>query len=194
MKEIVRPRQMMMLLHGPPGAGKTSFAVQAPSPALLLDIEGGAYFPIERFKPEGLTAWGELTAGEVSKELLMSKQRGMRSVIVDSVTAWVEMLLPTEPTLDAWGRVTATVRNALRSLRDIPYVVLIAQSNVNEDGTIVPAIPPAILRYIAANSMVIAYVENRQVMVSSTKAITKDRTGQLPKIITWKEVQDVAKL
>lgn len=161
-------RGLSILVHGETGAGKSSFAVTAPYPRLLLDIESGYRFlPIttKRWEPMKGEAppiadgtWDTCVVvvhdyNTVLKvyEWLRSGQHQFRSLIIDSISElqvrFFDQLAGDEQLKMAqWGEVLRKMGGLLRNIRDLmthptnplEAVVLTAMSRRDNDGVMRP--------------------------------------------------------
>jgi len=156
-------RGLTILVHGETGAGKSSFAVTAPAPRLLLDIESGY-----RFLPINKISWDPMlqappvydgtwdTAVVVVHdyntvlrvyEWLRSGQHPFNSLIIDSISELQVRLfdqLAGEEQLKMaqWGEVLRKMGGLLRNIRDLTThptnpleaIVLTAMSRKGQDG------------------------------------------------------------
>jgi len=82
-----KPRPPRILLYGPPGIGKTTFASQLPHPVLIPCEEGADTVDVAQ-TPRPAT-WAELN--DILLELL-DDQQGHKTVVLDSATAAQELL------------------------------------------------------------------------------------------------------
>lgn len=133
-------QSISILVYGPPGVGKTTFAETSPGPRLLLDAEGGA-----RFTPSRKTVWDPTAGGPPEADgswetcvvyvrdydtvqrvyqWLSSGQHPFRSVILDSISEvqqrCVDALVGTDQmrTQD-WGELLRKMSALVRSMRDL---------------------------------------------------------------------------
>lgn len=154
-------RSISILVYGPPGVGKTTFAETAPGPRLLLDAEGGARFtpsrkviwdPSQYGPPENDGTWEtcvvyvrDFDTVQRVYQWLSSGQHPFRSVILDSISEvqqrCVDALVGTDQmrTQD-WGELLRKMSALVRSMRDLTIhptnpldaIVLVAMMRENE--------------------------------------------------------------
>jgi AAA domain len=88
--EVIRgkqPRPRRVLLYGPPGVGKTTWASKAPDP-LFVDIEGGCN-DLDVARTKQIVEWQKL--GSTLRELL-TDGGPYKTIVLDSID-WAEKLL-----------------------------------------------------------------------------------------------------
>lgn len=154
-------RSITILVHGESKVGKSTFAVTAPYPRLLLDVEGGYKFlPIvkrmwdpktEPTPPVADGTWDttvvrihDYQTFQAAMNALMSGQHQFKSVIIDSISELQEKLMRQisgneQMQQREWGELLRSMGETLRSLRDLtdhPYnplsaVVLVAMTKQN---------------------------------------------------------------
>jgi hypothetical protein len=133
-------RSISILVYGPPGVGKTTYAETAPGPRLLLDAEGGA-----RFTPSRKVVWDPSQFGppvddgtwetcivyvrdfhtvQQVYQWLASGDHPFRSVILDSISEvqqrCVDALVGTEQMkMQDWGELLRKMSALVRSMRDL---------------------------------------------------------------------------
>jgi phage nucleotide-binding protein len=197
-----------MIVYGDGGVGKTTFAVTAPKP-LLLDLEGGAkYFGLRGIKLDTATieSWSE--TDEFIKYAMTNK---FETIVVDPIgelmallRRYMESLKDSKlnqrdgsPTAAGWGYLKQNMRTFLRKIRDVGiHAIVVAHvDDVNDDGKIIkyPMIETKIRQEMINMFDVVGYMTvagagesaKRVILVDpeSDKYKTKDRTGQLGKII-----------
>lgn len=156
-------RGLSILVHGETGAGKSSFAVTAPYPRLLLDIESGYRFlPIKTVKWDPLKDAPPVADGTWDTcvvvvhnydtvlrvyEWLRSGQHQFRSLIIDSISElqvrFFDQIAGDEQLkMQQWGEVLRKMGGLLRNIRDLmthptnplESVVLTAMSRRDADG------------------------------------------------------------
>ncbi len=131
---------LSILVYGPAGVGKTTFAETAPGPRLLLDAEGGARFtpskkvvwdPAQFGPPEDDGSWEtcvvyvrDFATIQQVYQWLAGGQHAFKSVIMDSVTEvqqrCVDNLVGTEQMkMQDWGELLRKMSALIRSMRDL---------------------------------------------------------------------------
>ncbi len=158
---------MTVLAYGESGAGKSTFAVTAPYPRLLLDVESGYRFlpiqykvwdPLREPVPVADGSWDTIvvivhdynTVLEVYK-ILRSGQHQFRSLIIDSISELQDRLLTQLAGVDQvkmqqWGEVLRKMGGLLRDLRDLTThptnpleaIVLTAMAKKDQEGVYRP--------------------------------------------------------
>lgn len=156
-----------MLVHGLSKSGKSTLAVTAPAPRLLMDVESASRFlPIRSIEwdpkisppPEYDGTWDTVVVPTRSWEdvqqayaWLASGQHPFKSLIIDSVSElqvrYIERTSGrTQPQLQGWGDIFRAVSGLLRDLRDLTMspvkplecVVLTAMTKQDREGRWVP--------------------------------------------------------
>lgn len=137
-------RSMSVLVHGEAKSGKSTFAVTAPAPRLLFDVESAARFlsarkiilpkhwnPQTEAPPQPDGTWDTVivntkTWADVSQgfKWLESGEHSFASVIIDSVTElqvrFIENLVGrAQLTQQQWGDAFRVVSGLVRDLRDL---------------------------------------------------------------------------
>jgi len=160
-------RGLTVLVHGETGSGKSSFAVTAPYPRLLLDIESGYRFlpitkvmwdPMREAPPVADGTWDTVVVvvhnyNTVLKvyEWLSTGQHQFRSLIIDSISElqvrFFDQLAGDEQLkMQQWGEVLRKMGGLLRNIRDLTThptnpleaVVLTAMTRQDKDGVFRP--------------------------------------------------------
>lgn len=196
---------MVMLVYGVGGIGKTTFASTFPKP-LLLDFENGAKY----FKQRGI----DLDVVKVDtwftnddKKELAKLMENYDTLIFDPIGEMMEKIIKSDNisgtkyrqsdgglTIAGWGKVKDHARSILKWARDLDKnVVLVAHvDEKSDDETLVkrPLIATKISDEIIAMVDIVGYldmvtsegIEKRVIRVNPTdkKYIAKDRTGALP--------------
>jgi len=161
-----RNRAVSVVVFGGPKSGKSTFAVSAPAPRLILDVEASARFlDIQMVKwnprhdPPVLDGtWDTAVVSvqdfdEVRKvyQWLQSGRHPFNSVIIDSISELQQRLIEkvsnrAQMQTQDWGTVLRDYMGALRDFRDLTEhpthymtaVVLIAMGVVGADGKMRP--------------------------------------------------------
>lgn len=137
---VTNDRSLSILIHGPSKVGKSTLAVTAPAPRLLMDVEAASRFlPIKSVKwnpakekpPVADGTWDTCVVSTrdwdtVSKALqwLESGMHPFKSFIIDSISAlqgrYVEKIAGrTQPTMNQWGDAFRTVGGLVQDIRDL---------------------------------------------------------------------------
>lgn len=152
-----------MVVYGGSKVGKSTFAVTAPYPRLMLDVEGGHKFlpinvkywdPLRETPPVADGTWDTcvvqvLEYDTVLKayEWLRSGQHQFKSLIIDSVSELQVKLFdkiagPEQVKMQQWGEVLRHMGGLLRDIRDLTMhpktpleaIVLTAMAKPGQDG------------------------------------------------------------
>lgn len=135
-KPTDRPTTIDALLYGAEGVGKTTGALTAPGPILLLNSEGAnaARFARELYGDEHVREVA-VTGRKVLEDAILYLRDGgdgVRSLVLDSLDATHRVLLDEraqggKPTLPQYGDVGTDLERFCRTARDLPVnVVLVA--------------------------------------------------------------------
>lgn len=160
-------RAVSMVVHGPPGVGKSTFGVSGPEPRLLLDSENSARWvrqrkvrwdPMTEAPPVYDGSW-ELCVVKLSNwaiaqkvlEWIVSGQHPFRSVSVDSISelqvkAIEEISSGKGMKTQDWGTLLQNMGGFLRTLRDviseggqgIETMTLVSTSKKDASGVLKP--------------------------------------------------------
>ena len=140
------PETFNVLLYGPPGTGKTTAAATAPGPIVWVNFEGtGAMSFARRVCSEKGTALLEIQMRpdedprERLREAVHYAQTGdVGTIVIDTVGKLRQGIAfaigGDSPSMPEWGQVAKSMRDLIRTLRDLPLnVVLIAHESIIED-------------------------------------------------------------
>jgi phage nucleotide-binding protein len=198
---------IMMLVYGQGGMGKTTFSSTFPKP-LLLDFENGAKY----FKDRGI----EIDVANFSKWLTKDEKIELdnalvnyETIVVDPIGEAMDKLIESDTisgsknrqssgdlTMAGWGAVKKEMRNFLKYLRDTgKNVVLVAHVDEKDDeGSLVkcPMIATKLSQEVINMVDIVGYMTSIQKdgedvriirVEPSEKFKSKDRTGKLGKVI-----------
>lgn len=195
---------IVMLVYGVGGIGKTTFASTFPKP-LLLDFENGAKY----FKQRGIdidVIRSNKWFTQDDKKELAEAMKNYETIIFDPIGEMMEKLIHSEEirgskyrqsdgslTMAGWGKVKENARNVLKWARDLgKHVVLVAHVDEKADEESLvkrPLIATKIADEIIAMVDIVGYLdiitvdekEKRVLRVnpSDKRYIAKDRTGAL---------------
>lgn len=136
---------LVIIIYGKGGVGKTTFAASAPNP-LILDFENGTKYLGERgFDVDVVRMKGWLTAKD--KTDLVSMLEGYETIVIDPLGEAMEKLIDSPDikgakfrasdgglTMAGWGEVKKQMRSFIKFLRDTGKNVIIV-SHVSEIQT-----------------------------------------------------------
>jgi hypothetical protein len=143
---------LKVLIYGEPGVGKTraagsADAVEALSPVLFVDIEGGTYslrkaFPnVQRVRVQSMDemqrVYDQLRRGTNYKTVVLDSLTEIQKFSMDKIMEAAHAKDPDKididaPQLQQWGRNTEQTRRLIRAFRDLPMHV-IATALVHEE-------------------------------------------------------------
>lgn len=207
--EYPKVANLVMMVYGMGGVGKTTFAASFPKP-LLLDFENGAkYFGDRGIKVDVAVFKDWLTAND--KKELRDAMANYETIIVDPIGEAMEKLINDTTTVTGsknrqsdgsltaagWGAVKKEMRNFVKYLRDSgKNVVLVAHVDEKmDDEQLVkrPLIATKLSDELITMVDVVGYMRTvekdgetkRIIQVDGTdsKVISKDRTGKLGKYL-----------
>jgi hypothetical protein len=160
-------RSLTMLVYGLSKVGKSTFAVTAPYPRLMLDVEGGHRFlpinvkywdPLREAPPVADGTWDTCVV-EVNDydtvlrayAYLQAGQHQFKSIIIDSISELQDKLFEKlagreQIKMQQWGEVLRNMGGLLRDLRDLTMhktnhleaIVLTAMATQDKDGVYHP--------------------------------------------------------
>lgn len=160
-------RSLTIMVYGESKVGKSTFAVTAPYPRLMLDVEGGHRFlpinvkywdPLREAPPEADGSWDTcvVTVRDYDTVLkayqwLQSGQHQFASLIIDSISELqvkiVDSIAGSEAMkMQQWGELLRHMGGLLRDIRDLTMhptkpleaVVLTAMARTGQDGRYKP--------------------------------------------------------
>lgn len=163
----VLSQSLSIIVYGQAKAGKSTFAVTAPYPRLMLDVEGGSRFlpivtkpwdPARDAPPEADGTWDTVVVPTTSYDTmvkvyqwLQSGKHQFKSLIIDSISELqvklIEQIAGREQMqMQAWGNLLRQFTGLLRDLRDLTMhptnpltaVVLVAMEKENKEGQKLP--------------------------------------------------------
>lgn len=206
-----------ILIYGEPGTGKTVLAgsasvVEAMSPVLLLDIEGGTMSLADTYSNVDvirITHWLDL---QKIYNKLYAGDHGYKTVILDSLTEAQKLSMgdimkravkedpdldPDVPTMRAWGKNIEQMRKFTRALRDLPcnviFTALVDSDKDNRGKTVSrPSFQGKLKGEVPGFMDIVAYYYVRQVgdnlrrmllTQQTDTTIAKDRSNKLAKLI-----------
>lgn len=200
---------LVMMVYGMGGVGKTTFAATFPKP-LLLDFENGAKYFGERGITVDVAVFKSWLTADDKKELQAALEK-YDTIIVDPIGEAMEKLLNDtntvsgakyrqnggDLTMAGWGEVKKQMRNFIKWLRDSgKNVVLVAHvDEKSDDEQLVkrPLIATKLADEIVTMVDVVGYMRTvevegetkRVIQVDGTdsKVVSKDRTGKLGKFV-----------
>jgi hypothetical protein len=156
-------RSLSVLVYGPSKAGKSSLAVTAPYPRLMLDVEFGHKFlpinvkywdPIREAPPEADGTWDTCVVPirnydtmQQTYRWLQSGKHQFKSLIIDSISELQVKLVDQisgneQMKMQQWGELLRAMSGLLRDMRDLTMhptnaleaVVLTAMAKQGADG------------------------------------------------------------
>jgi len=160
-------RSLTIMVYGESKVGKSTFAVTAPYPRLMLDVEGGHRFlpinvkywdPIREEPPQADGTWDTVVVQVRDYEVVMkafqwlqSGKHQFKSLIIDSISELqvkcMDNIAGTEQMkMQQWGELLRHMGALLRDLRDLTMhptqpleaVVLTAMARKGQDGVYRP--------------------------------------------------------
>lgn len=156
-------RSLTVMVYGESKVGKSSFAVTAPYPRLMLDVEGGHRFlpiqikywdPLREEPPLADGTWDTVVVTVRNYDTVLKTYQWLQqgnhhfnSLIIDSISELqvkaMDSIAGTEQMkMQQWGELLRHMGSLLRDLRDLTMhptkpleaVVLTAMSRVTQDG------------------------------------------------------------
>ena len=157
-------RSLTVMVYGESKVGKSTFAVTAPYPRLMLDVEGGHRFlpitvkywdPLREEPPVADGTWDTVVVTVRDYDVvlktyqwLQSGKHQFKSLIIDSISELQVKCMDSiagneQMKMQQWGELLRHMGGLLRDLRDLTMhatnpleaVVLTAMSRVGQDGS-----------------------------------------------------------
>jgi phage nucleotide-binding protein len=207
-----------MLIYGPPGVGKTTFACGTDK-VLIGDVEGGAVFlGMHGIQADyaSISKWSDLD--ELYKA---AKDGGYKTVVIDPLGELLDKLIGqlktegygqgrgenTTLALQGWGIAKERFKSTIRKFRDLNInLVLVAHSNEKKDEeltTVRPKLQASLDEDVCSMMQVVGFLKNvagkdksmtRRLYLNPTeKYYAKDRIGVLPPFMDNVKFEDVRK-
>lgn len=186
-------RSLTVMIHGESKVGKSTFAVTAPYPRLMLDVEGGHRFlpivskmwdPLTEEPPAADGSWDTTvvpvrTYDDViqSYKWLQSGKHQFKSLIIDSVSELQVKCLDQiagreQLKQQQWGELLRNMGGLLRDLRDLTMhptmpldaIVLTAMTRQNMDGIFRPYLQGQLATQVPYFYDVLGYLAIEEIM------------------------------
>lgn len=178
---------LSILIHGAPGAGKTNVAATAPTPLLLLDVEGRSRFvqgrkvrwdPQREAPPTPDGTWDicvvqarDWATFKAATDYIIAGKHAFRSVTLDSVgelqKRCKDKLMGGDGVMSErlWGELLTSMENQIRALRDsathptapVQCLVLTSWSEMR-DGEMKPFVQGSLAKTLPAMVDVMGYL------------------------------------
>jgi hypothetical protein len=194
---------LYILVHGPAGAGKTTFASTAPKPILLMDAERAARFidlrrvywdPMREEPPVYDGTWdmcvvktNQWEKAQKALEYLRGGRHPFRSVMIDSLS---EMQIKAQEAINGrnqmqtqhWGKLLQNMGSFIRDLRDLLeeddgsalQIVAVISTSKDYDGTFKPYLQGSIASQVPYVFDIVGYLYVNQV-TSNTGEVSEHR-------------------
>ena len=207
-----------MLIYGDPGVGKTVLAgsasmVEAMSPVLFIDIEGGTYSIRDRFpsvQTVRVQTWKDMQ--RVYNELYAGTH-GFKTIVLDSLTEIQKFSMynimqqvikenadrdPDIPAMRDWGKNIEQIRKLVRGFRDLPiHTIFTALAKYDKDAkTGVTKTSPYLSGKLSAEvggfldivvfmyrKVVDGQVQRLLLTQGTEQQTAKDRSDRLPQVV-----------
>jgi len=191
--ELKRTITVNMLVYGPPGVGKTTFASTAPKP-LIVDLENGSLALVGKDVDIAQVD----TLQDAREAIKYALEHGYQTVVIDSITRYAELLMDEilrenkreTARIQDWGEVVKRIKKLIWHLqsKNINTIFVALETEEKDEETLVkrPAVPGQLKVAIPAIVDIVGYMRvlkdgSRVVSVKPTaKWYAKDRSGKLP--------------
>ena len=192
-KELQKQITVNMLVYGPPGVGKTTFASTAPKP-LIIDLENGTMSLLGRDVDVAQVE----TLSDAREAIKYALNNGYKTVVIDSITRYAELQLEEilrenkrdTARIQDWGEVVKRIKKLIWTLqsKSINTIFIVLETEEKDEESLVkrPAVPGQLKVAIPAIVDIVGYMRIRKggervVSVKpSPKWYAKDRSGKLP--------------
>ena len=213
-----RPNFLNVLIYGDPGVGKTllagsAYEVEAMSPVLFIDIEGGTFSLRAKYPEVDVVRVQSWTDMQHVYDELYRGQTGYKTIVLDSLTEIQKFSMsdimrdlvrrepdrdPDIPGMREWGKNIQQLRALVRAFRDLPcnaiFTALAAEEKNPRTGLIhsKPSLSGKLSAEVAGFVDIVLFmytkrVEDQMVRLLLTAktdtTIAKDRSGKLPAVV-----------
>lgn len=118
-KPAARKPRLRCLIYGPPGVGKTTAAIQFPSP-YVIDTEGGTDYYGDIIERSGGVVWQSSSIDDVTEEVLTlaREQHPYRTIVIDPFTSLFDTAVEEGMRVkgDEFGKHTAWAKSKAKRL------------------------------------------------------------------------------
>jgi phage nucleotide-binding protein len=131
-----------VLVYGPPGIGKTTFAATAPKP-LIIDVEGGTMSIMDR----EVDIVKAVTSYDVNDAIQHAISNKYETIVFDSLTRYSEILMDSilsearvaKPQIQHWGELITRIKKAIWKLQtyDINTIFICLEKEFEEDKHVI---------------------------------------------------------
>lgn len=163
--ELIKKRQLNMLVYGAPGVGKTTFASTSEKP-FFIDLENGALSICDKH----LTMTIVTNIKEFNEGIDYALKNGFKSICIDSLTRYFDFLMDdvlarerrVKPQIQDYGTIVTEVKRLLWMLqsKSVNTIFICAEKEVEEDGRIKyrPALSSGLITTIPGIMDVVGYM------------------------------------
>ena len=195
--ELKKQLTINMLVYGPPGVGKTTFASTAPKP-LIIDLENGSLSLIG--KDVDIAQVDSLS--DAKEAIKYALNNGYKTVVIDSITRYAELQLEEilrenrrdTARIQDWGEVVKRIKKLIWTLqsKNVNTIFIALETEEKDEDSLVkrPAVPGQLKVAIPAIVDIVGYLrvikDGRRVLsvTPTAKWYAKDRSGKLPDEVT----------
>lgn len=171
-REVQQKKILNVLVYGPPGVGKTTFATTAPKP-LILSLESG----LQSIMNKNVDCVDIANPSEFMEGLGHAVKNDYKTVVIDSLTRYGEMKIHqlvaedpdmernSLPTIKHWGQLVTSVKKTIWALQSSEInVILIALEKETDDCGLIkrPALTGQLSQAVSGIVDVVGYLQADQ--------------------------------
>ncbi|KAA6334751.1 hypothetical protein EZS27_016957 [termite gut metagenome] len=183
--ELEIPTNVKMMVYGQPGAGKTTYALSAPSPILLLDFDNG----VRRIDKEHLKNTGtvQIPSWQVVLDVLSEDLTQYKTIVIDTIGKMMDYIIAHKcgaraPRVNDWNGINAEFSTFVRRISELNInIIFVAHRDTRREGDDIMFIPT--LREKTYNSILteldlLGYIEMRTENGVTRRTVTFEPTSR----------------
>lgn len=183
--ELVIPSTLKMMVYGQAGMRKTTTALSAPKPLLLLDFDNG----VKRVNGEHLKAVDtvQITSWNDVQAVLREDLSSYKAIVVDTIGKMMDYIIAYKcgnniPRIGDWNGINMEFSNFLRNLSNLnKHVIFVAHRDTRKEGddtVYIPALRDKNYNSVVTELDLLGYMEAKSINGIVQCTITFDPTNR----------------